>query len=183
MRRIVAIAAALTLVGPAPARGAGPPNVIVIMADDLGWGDVSCQGGTGVATPAIDRLAREGRRFTSGYSSASTCTPTRYSLLTGEYAFRRPGTGIAPPNAPAVIPTDMPTLPMVLREAGYATAVVGKWHLGLGTGDLDWNGDIKPGPLEIGFEPAVATLFTGAARTVSHSSRVSFSGMSKSWLG
>ncbi len=130
------------------------PNVIVIMADDLGWGDVSCYGATAVRTPHIDRLAREGRRFTSGYASASTCTPTRYSFLTGEYAFRRPGTGVAPPNAPAIIQPGTPTLPAVLRQAGYRTAVVGKWHLGLGERGPgpDWNGVLRPGPLEIGFD-------------------------------
>jgi len=130
------------------------PNVIVIMADDLGWGDLSCYGATAVQTPHCDRLAREGRRFTSGYCSASTCTPTRYSFLTGEYAFRRKGTGIAPPNGPATIPPGIPTFASVLHDAGYATAVVGKWHLGLGlpgTGP-DWNGVLAPGPLEIGFD-------------------------------
>lgn len=130
------------------------PNVIVFLADDLGYGDVSCNGASRVQTPHIDRLAREGRRFTSGYCSASTCTPTRYSLLTGEYAFRRQGTGIAPPNAACVIPVGMPTLPGMLRQAGYKTAVVGKWHLGLGEQDTgpDWNGCLAPGPLELGFD-------------------------------
>lgn len=130
------------------------PNVIVIMADDLGWGDVSCNGATAVQTPHIDRLAREGIRFTSGYCSASTCTPTRYSLLTGEYAFRRPGTGIAPPNAAAIIQPGRTTFASVLKDAGYATAVIGKWHLGLGKRGAgpDWNGRLAPGPLEIGFD-------------------------------
>src|SRR5690349_11930226 len=79
------------------------PNIVVIMADDLGYGDVSCNGATEIQTPNIDRLAAEGQRFTSGYCSASTCTPTRFSLLTGTYAFRVKGTGIAPPNGPAII--------------------------------------------------------------------------------
>src|SRR5688572_28623900 len=73
------------------------PNVIVIMADDLGFGDVSCNSASVIETPHIDRLASEGLRFTSGYCSAATCTPTRYSLLTGNYAFRTKGTGVAPP--------------------------------------------------------------------------------------
>ncbi len=129
------------------------PNIIVIMADDLGWGDISCQGAKTYQTPNIDRLAAEGLRFTSGYCSASTCTPTRYSLLTGTYAFRIKGTGIAPPSAPAIIPPDFPTLPGTLRSAGYATAVIGKWHLGLGGPDgPDWNAEIRPGPLDIGFD-------------------------------
>ena len=129
------------------------PNVIVIMADDLGFGDLSCYGADSFETPEIDKLAAGGIRFTNGYCSASTCTPTRYSLLTGTYAFRTPGTGIAPPNSPAVIDPDLFTLPDVMKKAGYATAVVGKWHLGLG-GDAgpDWNGELKPGPLELGFD-------------------------------
>jgi arylsulfatase A len=130
-----------------------PPNVVVIMADDLGWGDLSCYGATAVQTPHCDRLAREGRRFTSGYCSASTCTPTRYSFLTGEYAFRKKGTGIAPPNGPAIIPPGTPTVASVLHDAGYATTVIGKWHLGLGLPPgPDWNGVLAPGPLEIGFD-------------------------------
>ncbi len=134
-------------------QAAETPNVIVIMADDLGYGDVSCYGATRVKTPHIDRLASEGIRFTSGYCSASTCTPTRYSFLTGTYAFRQKGTGIAPPNSPAVIKPGTETLPSLLRRGGYKTAVIGKWHLGLGEASgPDWNGLLKPGPLEIGFD-------------------------------
>ncbi len=129
------------------------PNLIVIMADDLGYGDISCQGAKTYQTPHIDRLAAEGLRFTSGYCTASTCTPTRYSLLTGVYAFRTKGTGIAPPSAPAIIQPGAATLPAMLRSAGYATAVIGKWHLGLGGPDgPDWNAEITPGPLDIGFD-------------------------------
>lgn len=130
-----------------------PPNVIVIMADDLGFGDVSCYGATALETPHIDRLASEGLRFTDGYCSASTCTPTRYSFLTGTYAFRGERTGIAPPNAPAIIQPGTDTIASVLKHAGYQTAVIGKWHLGLGGPEgPDWNGALKPGPLEIGFD-------------------------------
>lgn len=129
------------------------PNIIVIMADDLGYGDISAYGAKKVQTPHIDRLANEGIKFTSGYCTASTCTPTRYSFLTGEYAFRKDNTGIAPPNGPAVIPGGTETVASVLRDAGYATAVIGKWHLGLGgPNGPDWNGDLRPGPAEIGFD-------------------------------
>jgi len=129
------------------------PNIVVIMADDLGYGDVSCYGATMLETPHIDQLAKEGCRFTSGYCSASTCTPTRYSMLTGRYAFRDKGTGIAPPSSPAVIKPGVQTVASILKKAGYATAVVGKWHLGLGGEEgPDWNNDLKPGPLEIGFD-------------------------------
>lgn len=129
------------------------PNIVVIMADDLGYGDLSCYGATELTTPHIDQLAAEGLRFTSGYCSASTCTPTRYSLLTGTYAFRGKRTGIAPPTAPAIIQPGTETVASILQRAGYATGVVGKWHLGLGGPDgPNWNGDLKPGPLEIGFD-------------------------------
>ena len=129
------------------------PNIVVIMADDLGYGDVSCYGATSLKTPNIDRLAGEGLRFTNGHCSASTCTPTRYSFLTGTYAFRGERTGIAPPNSPAIIKGGTHTVASVLKSAGYATGVVGKWHLGLGgPSGPDWNGQLKPGPLEIGFD-------------------------------
>ena len=136
-----------------PAAHAARPNIVVIMADDLGYGDVSCYGATAIETPHIDALAAGGRRFTSGYCSASTCTPTRYSFLTGTYAFRGERTGIAPPNSPAIIAAGTTTVASLLRDAGYETAVIGKWHLGLGGPDgPDWNGDLTPGPLEIGFD-------------------------------
>lgn len=140
-------------VSPLSAEEPVKPNVIVIMADDLGYGDVSCYGATTYETPNIDKLAEEGIRFTSGYCSASTCTPTRYSFLTGNYAFRKEGTGIAPPSSPAIIPGGTPTIASMFQSVGYKTAVIGKWHLGLGgEGGPDWNGDLKPGPLEIGFD-------------------------------
>jgi len=129
------------------------PNVIVIMADDMGYGDLSCYGANQFETPNIDQLAAEGQRFTSGYCSASTCTPTRYSFLTGTYAFRENGTGIAPPSSPMIIPEKTYTIADMFKSVGYQTAVVGKWHLGLGGEDgPQWNEDLKPGPLEIGFD-------------------------------
>ena len=135
---------------------ASKPNVIVIMADDLGFGDIGCYGAKpkNLKTPHIDQLAKEGLRFTSGYCSASTCTPTRYSFLTGNYAFRRAGTGIAPPNGPSIIQPGEKTIGDLLKRAGYKTAVIGKWHLGLGAPGKgpDWNGELKPGPREIGFD-------------------------------
>ncbi|MEM9645524.1 MAG: sulfatase-like hydrolase/transferase [Planctomycetota bacterium] len=134
--------------------GADAPNVIVIMADDLGYGDVGCYGHAALSTPHIDQLAAEGLQFSNGYCSASTCTPTRYSFLTGTYAFREKGTGIAPPNSPALIPAGTTTVATLMKEAGYQTAVIGKWHLGLGQPEAgpDWNGRLDPGPLEIGFD-------------------------------
>lgn len=142
----------VSLLATASAFATEKPNILVIIADDLGWGDVSCNGTSAVKTPNIDRVASEGLRFTSGYCSASTCTPTRFSLLTGTYAFRQKGTGVAPPNAPALIQPGTPTIASLLKQQGYATAAIGKWHLGLGVDKPDWNGDLKPGPLEIGFD-------------------------------
>ena len=137
------------------------PNIVLIYADDVGYGDVGCYGATRVATPNIDRLATGGLRFTDAHSPSATCTPSRYAMLTGEYAWRRKGTGIARGDAAAIIKPGRMTMASLLKDAGYRTGVVGKWHLGLGDGNLDWNGEIKPGPLEIGFDYCFLVPATG----------------------
>jgi len=129
------------------------PNVVIIYGDDVGFGDVGAYGSKMIPTPNIDQLAAEGLRFTDGHCAAATCSPSRYSLLTGIHGFRD-GVGILPPNAPLSISTGILTLPKLFKQAGYHTAVIGKWHLGIGAKDVEtnWNGDVKPGPLEIGFD-------------------------------
>jgi arylsulfatase A len=126
------------------------PNIIFIYVDDLGYGDLGCYGATAVKTPNVDKLAANGIRFTDGHCTASTCTPSRFSILTGSYAFRN-NAAILPGDAPLIIDTKRLTLPGMLKREGYATAAIGKWHLGLGTGHPNWNDSISPGPNEIGF--------------------------------
>jgi arylsulfatase A-like enzyme len=137
------------------------PNIIFILADDIGYGDFSCYGATKVKTPNIDRLAASGLRFTDGHSAANVCTPSRFAFMTGQYAFRQPNTGIARGIEGLLIPEGRTTIAQVMKRAGYATGVVGKWHLGLGKTPTDYNGEIKPGPLEIGFDYAWLLPATG----------------------
>ncbi len=141
--------------------GEAPPNIVLIYADDIGYGDLSCYGATKVKTPHLDGLAAKGVRFTDGHSVAAVCTPSRYSLLTGKYAFRKAGTGIASGLEGLLIETDQTTLPSMLKGAGYATGIVGKWHLGLGTSPTNYNEQIKPGPNEVGFDYAWILPATG----------------------
>jgi arylsulfatase A-like enzyme len=128
------------------------PNVIIIYADDLGYGDPGAYGGTAIKTPNIDKLAAEGVRFTRGYASSATCTPSRYALLTGTYPWRNKRAHILPGSASLIIDTAQITIPKMLKKQGYATGIVGKWHLGLGSGEIDWNKHISPGPNEVGFD-------------------------------
>ena len=138
------------------------PNVVVIYTDDLGYGDTTAYGATPIKTPNIDRLAKEGLRFSDAHSEAATCTPSRFALLTGEYAFRKPGRGVLPGNAALVIEPGRTTLASVFKKAGYATGAVGKWHLGLGpAGGPDWNKEIAPGPNAIGFTYSFIMAATG----------------------
>ncbi len=138
------------------------PNIVLILADDLGFGDTGCYGATKIPTPNIDRLGAQGLRFTDAHATSATCTPSRYSLLTGQYPWRKAGTGVLPGNAPLVIDTNQVTLASILKSAGYHTGVVGKWHLGLGGANgADWNHEIRPGPNELGFDYSFIMAATG----------------------
>jgi arylsulfatase A-like enzyme len=128
------------------------PNIVFIYLDDLGYGDLSCYGATEIKTPNIDALANGGVRFTNGYATSATCTPSRYGLLTGVYPWRNKDAKILPGSAPLLIGKEQLTIPKMLKEKGYQTAVVGKWHLGLGTGIVDWNKQLDAGPNDVGFD-------------------------------
>ncbi|MBR8538369.1 arylsulfatase, partial [Carboxylicivirga sediminis] len=130
------------------------PNIVVIYLDDLGYGDLSSYGATELQTPNIDALANGGVKFTNGYASSATCTPSRYALLTGVYPWKNKNAKILPGTAPLIIDTAQVTLPKMLKTQGYQTALVGKWHLGLGTGHVNWNEAVSPGPNEVGFDYA-----------------------------
>ncbi|QDU64720.1 Arylsulfatase [Planctomycetes bacterium Pan216] len=131
-----------------------PPNIVIIFADDVGYGDVGCYGATHVETPNIDRLARQGRLFTDAHSASAVCTPSRYALLTGRYPIRRHNlTNAIFIKSPLIVDTDRTTIADVAKHAGYATACIGKWHLGWGNKTpTDWNAPLQPGPRELGFD-------------------------------
>ena len=133
-------------------KGPNKPNIVIIYADDLGYGEMGAYGATELETPNLDRLANGGMRFTNGYASSATCTPSRYALLTGVYPWRNERAKILPGTAPLIIDTAQATIPKMLKKQGYYTGIVGKWHLGLGTGNVDWNERISPGPNEVGFD-------------------------------
>ena len=128
------------------------PNVVILYGDDVGYGDVGVYGSKKIPTPNLDKLASGGLRFTDGHCSASTCTPSRYSLLTGEMPYRKKGTGIAPGNANMIISPNQFTLADVFQQSGYRTAIVGKWHLGLEDDVINRNVRIEPGPESLGFD-------------------------------
>lgn len=149
------LAAVLLLPSAVAAQGrAILPNVVLIYADDLGYGDLSCYGATQIQTPNIDSLSRNGIRFTNAYAAAATSTPSRYAMLTGEYAWRRVGTDVAAGNAGMIIRPERYTLADLFRNEGYTTAVIGKWHLGLGdkAATQDWNAPLSCDPRDIGFD-------------------------------
>ncbi|QDT08292.1 sulfatase-like hydrolase/transferase [Stieleria marina] len=129
-----------------------PPNVVLIFADDLGYGDVGCYGATKIQTPNIDKLAAEGRRFTDAHSASAVCTPSRYGLLTGEYPSRKNIWGPAPVTSPLLVDTDQLTIADVFKNDGYSTGAFGKWHLGFGKGTNEWKQPFRPGPLDLGFD-------------------------------
>jgi len=152
-----------------------PPNIVYVLADDLGYGDLGCYGATQIKTPNIDRLAEQGLLFTDAHTECSTCSPTRYGLLTGRYCFRSwLKYSALSTSAPLLIEEDRTTVASLLKSAGYATSIVGKWHLGFGREERfednrgntppnywetrgsgpNWNGELKPGPLEVGFDYA-----------------------------
>lgn len=167
MKKTIALGLGTTLLvsctGDGKKQTESKPNVIIILADDIGYGDLSCNGEPTIHTPNVEKLAAQGVRFTDAHAVAATSTPSRYSLLTGQYAWRRNDTGIATGDAGMVIRPEQTTIADMFRESGYKTAAVGKWHLGLGdkAGTQNWNGFITPGPTDIGFDYSYIMAATG----------------------
>ncbi len=156
LRVTAIIGLALTLVVNGFAADSGKkPNIVVILADDFGWGSVNCYGGKGLKTPNLDRLAKEGRLFKNAYATGSVCSPTRYAMMTGRYFWRTPVKDgmVLSANAPLHIETNRTTLASLTKGQGYKTAAIGKWHLGLGLSEkTDWDAPLTPGPLSVGFD-------------------------------
>lgn len=151
MKKIISLA--ISLLAALSINAQQKPNVIFILTDDLGYGDLSCYGATKLDTPNLDKLAKQGIQFSNAHATSATCTPSRYAIMTGQYPWRKSGTEILPGDAALIIPTDKPTLPKVFKQAGYNTGIVGKWHLGIGDAvEKNWNGELKPGPNETGFD-------------------------------
>ena len=154
LRKPIAMAGGLAALAGCAEKAPVQPNVIVILADDLGYGDLGCYGAIGVETPNVDNLAADGLRCTNAHTVASTSTPSRYGLLTGQYPFRKEGTDIAAGNAAMIISPDCYTMADMFQSQGYTTCAIGKWHLGLGstTGEQDWNGKLDQDLHDIGFD-------------------------------
>ena len=154
MKKTLLLMGAAGMAAAALAQNQDRPNVILLVADDLGYGDLSCYGATRVSTPNVDEVAQQGTLFTNAHACASTSTPSRYSLLTGEYPFRKPGTDVAAGNAGMIISPNQYTVADAFKSAGYTTGAIGKWHLGLGskTAQQDWNGELDEDLSDIGFD-------------------------------
>ena len=152
MKKIIYLVPTLSLVGCTSQHVEEKPNVIVILADDLGFGDVSAYGSTTIHTPNIDSLAHGGVCFTNGYATSATSTPSRYALMTGMYPWKNKDAKILPGDAPLIINENQFTLPKMMQQCGYVTGAIGKWHLGMGEGNVNWNETVKPGAKEIGFD-------------------------------
>jgi arylsulfatase A len=152
IRNLLLFALALATASPGIAAAPARPNIVFILADDMGWGDPHCfNADSKIATPHIDQIATQGMRFTDAHAAGSVCVPSRYALLTGRYPFRN--TGFRNPVKGALIQPDRPTVATVLRGAGYATAMVGKWHLGFDGGDqFDYSQPLRGGPVDHGFD-------------------------------
>ncbi len=150
----LALGSAAASVGLASEKAPERPNVVIIYADDLGYGDLECYGAKNVKTPNVNRLAGEGTRFTNAHAVAATSTPSRYSMLTGQYAWRRPDTDVAAGNAGMIIRPEQFTMADLFKSCGYTTAALGKWHLGLGdrTATQDWNAPLAAGLGDLGFD-------------------------------
>ena len=146
--------AALSLSALAAVAQTEKPNIVVIFADDIGYGDISCYGMKTIQTPNVDKLASSGVRFTNAHTTSATSTPSRFGMLTGQYPWRTAGTGVAAGDAAMIIRPEKSTVADMLKRAGYTTAAVGKWHLGIGDkqGKQNWNGQITPALSDIGFD-------------------------------